>query len=568
MLLLLSLIVIYAPLAFGSVEPWSKGILQILIFSLAILFASKKRWFNGSSPAYKTLLPALAGILLLATLQSLNFHPVKFAGGPLFTADRYSTLKALIWWPALAALLLTAVQIFRKPGALRNFSWTVFILGLVIALIGIAQKADDNTLLYGLRKLPFIANPFGPFINRDHAAAFLNMTMLAGWGIFFSQFAEYARHRFSGRGRKSEIMARQAMIFFMISAIFYGVIKTGSRAGLHSGVFAMGLMGMISLAFIQGKTARRTARLAFLLAIIGYAVILLNFPKWLGLQDNGIFDGSVTIRLYMYADGWRLFKDFPFFGTGLGSFIEAYPLYQSVKIKGIVEHMHSDWIKLLLETGVTGFLIYTAGLGLLLYRSFKTWLKCPSSEIKSLAGGVFAGITAFMAHSFTDFGFQIPANAVMFFLFLAYVSSAPVKDGKKYELNPEDEPVKKIPKSAVYFLSVCSIALLLLSVPPIIASYYDFKGKYSAPQNKAGFYERALFWDKNPKYAIRRGMALYNLARTDLKERDRLLKELNEKTAPYFKNYPFNLDLRRLKAHSTALMKMEDGKRETVHSFH
>ena len=122
-----------------------------------------------------------------------------------------------------------------------------------------------------------------------------------------------------------------------------------------------------------------------------------------------------------------MFRDFPVLGVGLGAVEYAFPYYKlsGVPAADIVQHVHSDWLELFLQVGVAGGFIYLAGLLASLYFLFRGWVQARSFTIKSLCGGALWAVAAASIHNLMEFGSQMPANALIYYVLLGALASRP-----------------------------------------------------------------------------------------------------------------------------------------------
>ena len=115
-----------------------------------------------------------------------------------------------------------------------------------------------------------------------------------------------------------------------------------------------------------------------------------------------------------------MWKDYPAFGSGLGSFPVVFPRYSGEGTHVAYTHAHNDYLEFGAEVGAVGLAL----LGLMVSMSFAAALRAQYVRADPLMRGIsFAammGILALMIHSFVDFNLQIPANAMTFMLLLAF----------------------------------------------------------------------------------------------------------------------------------------------------
>ncbi|MDD5208183.1 MAG: O-antigen ligase family protein [Elusimicrobiales bacterium] len=541
-LLLLSLV--FAPLAFAAVEPWAYVPLYAVFFiGAARLYA--KGGDSHDNPLYKTLLPAVLGVAMIGLLQSINQSPVNGPTPLLFTAWRLSTLNAVLLWLFYGAVMYCASKAIKTPAQLQRLLWTIFGMGVFVALMGMLQKTGDDTVVYGLRRVS--GQPFGPFVNRDHGAFFLAMAGMAGLGLFFGGFKSLFVHQ--SHTKFFDLVAVQFLKFIMLAAVIAGLVKTGSRGGLHSFVCAIAFIGFISASFLKTKIRKFTAWSALLLMFACYGLILSKYRLLLGL-DGGHLVGAVTTRFSMYKSGWAMFKDFPVFGIGLGAVEHAFPFYARPDFVTpyIVKHVHSDWLELFLQVGVVGGLLYLACFAAAFYGFYRGWLRCRSFTVKAVYGGALGAVLVAMGHSFVDFGSQMPANALAFYALLGALASKPAVQGRGLLPHEDEEEVHSPPPPGKYRYAAFALASLLTAaaVPQFLAWQYDQITKTAGPEEKNKLRAETLKWQPGPQTAFRLAAEYYNQGLKDKTAPCRLFFKANEIAWPYLRQAPLNASLNAL----------------------
>jgi O-antigen ligase len=115
-----------------------------------------------------------------------------------------------------------------------------------------------------------------------------------------------------------------------------------------------------------------------------------------------------------------VWKEYPVFGSGLGSFRVVFPRYRGPDLSEFYTHAHNDYVEFASETGIVGISL----LGLLVLMSFIAALRAQYVRgdplLRGISFGSMMGIIALMIHSAVDFNLQIPANALTFMLVLAF----------------------------------------------------------------------------------------------------------------------------------------------------
>lgn len=480
------------PLAFGLVEPWSLGIFQILCFTLLAAgiwiedypAESGTRTFDG-------VLLTTGGLACIGTLQFMTPAAVGGPTSPLpFTVSQHSTGIAVLKWLAYSALVYSASRAIAGPQAFRRLLWVIFLVGVFIAVTGIAQQGQGNKAIYGIREV-VNRDPFGPYYNRNHAASLMVMSALIGCGLMGSLISGSNRRR--AEGANGEQLARQGLVLFMLAIVAFGIYKTNSRGALLA-VLPAALAGFLA----EGIRSRRHRGVlaGTVCAAVGIALYFFHRePIWVGIV-NGSLDLSPRYRISMYRSGLEILNDFPLFGIGLNGLQVVYPAYQGKIVAGFVNYLHSDWLELLVQAGAAGAVLCVSGLILQGTRVIRVFKEVEERDTRWLLAGAFAACVSFLLHSFGEFSFQIPANAAIFLTLASCLgrvragSAAPLGSGG--------------PGNAVRgaLLAACA-AMVLLSSVPVVASIYALRSQYSDAAARKNLLEKAYRWDPSPSYQDR-----------------------------------------------------------------
>lgn len=135
---------------------------------------------------------------------------------------------------------------------------------------------------------------------------------------------------------------------------------------------------------------------------------------WMSRDD--LASGSTfRLRLGYWRVGWRMFRDHVLTGTGFGTFGALYPKYQTLE-EDDVRAAHNDFLQILSETGLVGFIPFASFVGALLLSLAHGMRGGRTIEDALLRGGFLAGIAAFLVHCVVDFNFYNPALAMLFFM--------------------------------------------------------------------------------------------------------------------------------------------------------
>lgn len=502
--------VFFGPLAFGAVEPWSAAVLSWLVWG-SFFFCALRRLPDYRDPIVKTLLPGVAGILLIGFMQRMN--PQSILGPSIwtpFSVSAYATDRSLVLWATYAAVLWCGPLIFDSPAAVRRLMAAVFGLGCVVAVVGMIQMTQHRLSIYGLRPVT-AGEPFGPYYNRDHAASMLIMAVFCGLGLFWDRIISY-------RGAREQInifnfAAAPIMVLFGVGVLLLGVLHTLSRGALASLLIAIAALAL----FAVWSNRHRLVWLGLGAAVFAAAIAMSPVAERLTVAHLG---RSAAFRLSIYRAGLELVRDFPWVGTGLGALQLAYAPYQSKSIPGILEHVHSDWLELLIQTGVVGLSFYSLGM-LLFFRSCMKTIPIPEKRASlGLACGAASAVLAFILHGVIEFSFQIPANAIIFFVLLAALASLTRRGDDSRRSRPVAIGRANIAGA------LCAVMFAVLAAPPALASWHHLTLTDGlSPAVRAAKMSKAIALDANPRYLYALAKEQASTASLQSEERFEVLRQ-------------------------------------------
>lgn len=430
----LQVLIVISPLPLGCVA----GVWLPLCFALFALFALLA--FLGPQAPYKFLyqrpvrILAIAFFVLLAVqLLPLPIFLLKWLspGVPRVLENLSGSLPAFHSLSLIPAETLLALARFLVYAlffiALLRLDWDkkdIFILFGTAVVSGVAQ------VVFGLLKLGqgnskffllFLADDHvpgflrGTIYNPDHFAFYLELLFPITLGLLFAQL-----HVFDpGQSLREKILHisedRRVILLFAAAVILAaGIYLTGCRAGIAVLLLSILFFAQMSVYLRVNFSARRHLRLVFIMATL-LAVFIGLQNTWSKFLSKGLFGGSG--RIDYWTNTLAMFRDYPLFGTGLGTFKYAYFLYGNQV--NWVDHAHNEYVESLADMGALIFVAFFALLAFLVFSLLRMWIGRRHPEIKPVVLGVLTALFAAFFHSLFDFSLRIPANAFLFLMLLA-----------------------------------------------------------------------------------------------------------------------------------------------------
>ncbi len=472
---------IFAPLAFASVETWSITCVEILVSVTILGHFCITRYHKRTFYKVPGLLPLLL-LLLFMLLQLIPLPPglvkifapaVYQAYFPLLelqnspqwiplTVNQKATLLEFFRISAYSLFYVLTVQLLSKSEALTKTIKVIAWLTAGIAFMAIIQKFTSPQDMYWLREIPH-GSVFGPWVNRNHYAGFMELVFPLVFALFFHYRPPFSYQQ-SFRKRLVAIFSSPTsnvhfFLWFAVILIIASVFVSLSRGGIFA--ISTGFFFFLLLLAHKESNSSKSFKLliiaAPLLAItwFGWDPILARFNKTF-TETGALTDG----RMLVFKDCIPFIKDFFFTGSGFGTFIHAFPQYSTLPSTAIYDHAHNDYIELLTDGGVVGFSL-VASFVIILFRHGlqKLAIRREPYSVLLIIGGLTA-IFSFLIHSFSDFNMHIGANGLYFF-FLCGVLVSAGNTRLHFRTRPSLlQPAS--PKLALLFLA--AIPLLLFTV--------------------------------------------------------------------------------------------------------
>lgn len=389
-------LVAFAVLANGAVQPWSQAILEIGAGLLLVIWSLHVVTREQFELRWNPLLIPIAGLLVLALMQ----------WGAGLTAYAYATRMTALKGTAELILLFLTIQAFRTPKEWKGLTWFLMSLAFVVSFFGIIQYLTWNGKLYWVQVLHNGGEPFGPFVNRNDFAGFVELILPLGLALLL----------LGGERRERRLLVALFMIFPAAA-----LVLSASRAGMV--VFCCELAMLTVLVWLYGRRSQRWL-------LLGVAGAIVALAAWLGVGKslarfvgNTGTEVSLIQRYHLTDDTWHIFLAHPILGTGMGTLEAVYPRYETHYIGLVVNHAHDDYVELLSDGGLVGGLLGLAFLWILYRRGLRHLRRALTPVTRSLYGGAVVACTGLLIHELVDFNLHIPANAIIFLLIASMASS-------------------------------------------------------------------------------------------------------------------------------------------------
>ena len=423
--------------AFGAVYPWAYWSLAIALLGVAAssLLASapslRSMHLRGFAAALG-LLAVVAALQLLPlplnavrtmsphaldVLERLDLsiaahlvqrHPLSIAPG--------RTGIGLALFVALALFVLGSARLISIRGA-RGLAEALAIIGVILALTGIIQQPMFTGKIYGFWTPRDSSSAFGPFVNKNHFAGWMLMTLPVTIGLLGGAVARGMRGvKATWRDRVLWLSSPDASRLILLAAaagvMALSLVLTLSRSGIAAMAAAVGITGVVALRRQRTATRRAiaTSYLTLLIVVtigwVGVDALVARFTNadWTELND----------RRGAWADAIGVISDFPLVGAGLDTYGVATLLYQRHDLSHYYAEAHNDYLQLAAEGGLLltiPAVLCVATFAAAVRRRFSDETSATAYWIRV---GAVTGLTAIALQETVDFSLQMPGNAALF----------------------------------------------------------------------------------------------------------------------------------------------------------
>lgn len=439
------LLLAWLPVPLGSVIGWAVAVLDIAVFSLLAVWLAL--WAAGKIPPAPNpvglLLPA-AILGLWALQQALYVIPLPASWVQVLSpeAARIQALAAP-FGPEASAMTLSVDPHASKLSLLKTLAYVgVFLLTLALvnsrrrirllaqvlvysALVHsvyavLVHLAGVQTDFFGAR-IAHGAQASGTFVNRNHFAGYLEMTLAVGIGLLIATLSDRTADSWKQFLRQTLewILSPKMVLRLSLCVLVIALTTTHSRMG-NTGFFASLLIAGVIGIVLSRHATRNTVLLLASLVIIDLAIV----GSWFGVERLvQRFEQTTTEELVARetpaAHTLAIIERSPLWGLGPGTFFLSFEPFRPEVVVDYYNQAHNDYAQLAAESGLLGTGLIGAFVVLTLVAALRAQWGRRDPLMRGMSFACIMGVAAILIHSTADFNLQIPSNAAYFMVLLA-----------------------------------------------------------------------------------------------------------------------------------------------------
>jgi O-antigen ligase len=401
---LILLILLLSIILFGSAQPNEQSVISITTF-IILLWSYWNNPFSVEPRAMIIIGAALLYLYMLCIPLPLGIHQLLIPEYAIFRTpilehlglDTFplalrpsSHLQGINWIINLIFFSFLCTQHFNKASTFKKGCQFLILISTGYCLFGWLQRLGNADTIYWFSERPIFIreNFFGTFINPNHAGIFLAACL----PLCFNLKGKY------------KILSS--------AIIISGILASGSRSAFLSMILGFFLFGIL-----QRKRALHWFYYVFLLTAIGIATFIWWQLSQISIDDLDIHNFTAQ-RSYIWKDSWDTILLSPYFGTGIGGFVDAFQINKTLSYYQTTSHAHQE----ILETWVLfGFVVGTGIIVGFLYfvlHSFRILLNTKDARHYQWKLAAFCSFVVLFPACLVDFPFRIGSIALLF-VFLA-----------------------------------------------------------------------------------------------------------------------------------------------------
>ena len=450
-------LVMAAPWPFGGVE------MTRWLWPLPLLVVACWTWLLGRSSAPSPIAPwAAIPVLLALAYAAFQLTPLSgellnrlspqalhhwrnaqaltqpvgedvYVSAPISLEPEGGRLQ-MTWLALGLCVFILSAQFLRSVSGMLGLFGVSTVVGALLAIFAVIQSAQRDNKLYGFFELMSRTRPFGPFVNRNHGGAFMDLCLAGAVAFFWYMVSRDHIEEEEGRwtlesepfrtrifGALRHLSGLHILAFAAVVFVLGGLVASLSRGAMAAA--AAGLAGALVASRLQQRDIPRTTPLGLYVAAVVLLSAAASFVYLIGAEQKAFArfntlvneaDSGQKSRARHWHDMLPAVQDYWKTGSGLGSYVHVHRIYTPNNYGLVFEHADNTYLELLVELGVVGIALVVLFI-LLCVRAIFVVLRRDRSPVGRALGVAAAFVLGSQVlHHAVDFPLYSPANLILF----------------------------------------------------------------------------------------------------------------------------------------------------------
>lgn len=408
-------LLIWLPLPLGSNKHWAVALMSVASFGLTawwLVLFSLNRVTVGDS--FKRSLPIVFLVACAPAYAYLQLLTNK-------SLDSANTLQEALQGSSLICIFLLSTLLLRTKQRIRIVCYTLVISGLFQAVFGSMMTLTGIEYSFFIPKEAYLDKATGTFINRNHLAGYLVLTLSIGIGLMISTLngQSAANWRDMTRRLLTTLLGSKARLRIILIMMVAGLVLTHSRMGNTAFFASLAIAGVIAL-ILSKRSTKSTIVLISSLIVIDIFVVgtFFGVEKVAQRLQTTSEQGETRDEVNSYTIDAIAIA--PLEGYGAGTFYTLFPEHREEDAgRGFYDHTHNDYLEFASDYGLVVTSALILAVLLCFISAIRAQMKRKDTLMRGIAFSCTMAVIALAIHSTVDFNLQIPANAATFMVILA-----------------------------------------------------------------------------------------------------------------------------------------------------
>jgi O-antigen ligase len=385
----LAAVLIFSPIARGAVRLWSVTPVLLALYAIIFIWAIKVANQNGykfkATPLDK---PLWIFAILAATSFALSIY-------------KHDSFYALLRLFAYIGLYYAVVNEFDHK-ARRRIIWLVISIGGALSAYGLLQYFGIFSHSWWIPK-QFLA---ATYVNHNHFAGYLELAIPVALAML------------TARSVAKSTLSKLALVSALVPMLLAFVLTQSRGAWVSLGA---SLLIMLFLTVSRNKSWARLMVIIVFIVVIAVSVIYFagdmmssRIATITAVSEGEDVSGG-RFRIWQGAAG--MIKERPLTGVGIGDFDHGFYRYRPPGFNARAVYAHNDYLHMAAEMGVFAPVIMLWLFIAAIRAGFRKRDRSP------YAFGCAIGVMSLALHAIVDFNFHIPANMILFTVWLGIITS-------------------------------------------------------------------------------------------------------------------------------------------------
>jgi O-antigen ligase len=347
--------------------------------------------------------------LALRRVLEPGFVDVMAAGWSPLSLAPWATLQAAASIIVAIGIALTAARVAATRSGLPVLLALLASTGVILAVLGLAGEAGAPEKVLLIRDNTGGGSPYGPFVNENHFAQAVELTLPAAL-VLLAVNARQLRRKGGGRQLAAVMVLGSAVATVVTMA---AMLRSGSRGGA---LFLIAALVLTLVLWFRPLRFRGRRWPAVVVGVVLVAVIAgLSWTRLPELEEG--FRDLVVVEGVDGNTRWDLWtgtvdslKRSPVVGSGLGSYRHVIGMDKPATGASVLEQAHNDWLEWASTTGAFGVLVLVLWVGGIVSLLAPWRVRRLRFEYRYALAGIALVLVATALHEIVGFGLQTPVN--------------------------------------------------------------------------------------------------------------------------------------------------------------